>query len=187
MVMPSFYKKPRASLGTRVEAAFKKTSIGQVYEQRRAAKNAPLTPMTPGLSFNSPTMQVMHKKGGWSTVTYRDPAAMNVVTFKVRSNTIKEKLKIPRTKWTSPEGAVYSQWIRNTEVGGLDAKRRQVEGMLKVAIIKKDVELEQKLRQILQMPDRDVAKFWDAWRAAHTDVEIDEFFDYEDYLDEAWL
>lgn len=187
MVMQSFYKKPRASLATRLEATFKKTSIGQVYEERKAARNAPLTPMTPGLAFNSPTMQVMYKKGGWATVTYRDPAAMNVITFRVRSNAIREKLNIPRTQWTSPEGAVYSQWIKNTSAGQMYTKRRQVEGMLKTSIAKGDTEMEKKLRQILQMPDKDVAKFWDAWRDAHTDVEIDEFFDYEEQLDEAWL
>ena len=41
MVMPSFYKKPRYNLATRLEATFGKTGVKQVYEARKVA---PLEP-----------------------------------------------------------------------------------------------------------------------------------------------
>ena len=41
--------------------------------------------------------------------------------------------------------------------------------------------------QILEMSDEKVAEFWDMWRGAHSDTEIEDFFKYEEEVDESWL
>ena len=61
MVMPSFYKKPRYNLVTRLEATFGKTGVKQVYEARKVA---PLEPGSKGLEYDTPMLQVEHTKGG---------------------------------------------------------------------------------------------------------------------------
>ena len=59
--------------------------------------------------------------------------------------------------------------------------------MLKASIRKNDVEMVEKLEKILAMSDEKVAEFWDAWTAAHSDTEIEDFFKYEEEVDESWL
>lgn len=183
MAMPSFYKKPRISLATRLEATFSKKSVRQVYETRKVQ---PLVPGSKGLAYDTPMLQVKDIRGGWSKVTYRDPAAMNPVTFHIRTKELKPILEEGGDFWRTTEEYVYSHWINTTKAGGLYTKRRKVEGMLKASIKKKDWEMVEKLQQILQMSDEKVAEFWDAWRAAHSDAEIEDFFNYEDEVDESW-
>lgn len=184
MSMPSFYKKPRISLATRLEATFKKVSVKKVYEDR---KIQPLMPGTRGLAYDTPMMQVKHIKGGWSKVTYRDPVAMDQVTFHIRTKELKPILEHGGDFWRTTEEYVYHEWITTTKAGGLYTKRRSVEGMLKASIHKKDEEMVAKLRKILEMSDEKVAEFWDMWRGAHSDTEIEDFFKYEEEVDESWL
>lgn len=184
MVMTPFYKKPRISLATRLEATFGKMGVKKVYEARKVE---PLTPMSRGLSFNTPRMQVKNIRGGWSKVTYRDPSAKNEVTFHIRTKDIKDALAKGRNAWYAPEEKVYSIWIHGSKAGELYSKRRQVEGMYKASVQKGDLEMAGKLEQILAMSDEKVAQFWDAWTDAHSDTEIEDFFKYEEEVDEAWL
>ena len=184
MAMPSFYKKPRYSLATRLEATFGKTSVKQVYEARKVA---PLEPGSKGLAYDTPMMQVKHTKGGWSKVTYRDPAARNQVTFHMRTKELKPILDRGGDFWRTTEEYVYRQWIRNSKAGSLYTKRRNVEGMLKASIRKGDAEMVEKLEKVLAVSDEKVAEFWDAWCAAHSDTEIEDFFKYEEEVDESWL
>ena len=59
--------------------------------------------------------------------------------------------------------------------------------MYKASIQKGDLEMAGKLEQILAMSDEKVAQFWDAWSEAHSDTEIEDFFKYDEEVDDAWL
>lgn len=177
----SMYKRPRSSVGTQVEAAIGHSSVKQVYAAR---KTAPLTGMEKGIVVNQPRLKVQARGGGWARVTYTDPAAGRPITFNVRLSKIKGVMNKQPNAWFHPAEAVYSEWIRSTKAGAMYSARRQVEGMLKVAQTRGDAEMIRKLEAILKKPDKDVAAFRTEWEEAHTDEEIEDFYEYEE--EEVW-
>lgn len=149
-----------------------------------APKKAPVNVIVPEVpAYDTPRMTVINKKGGWSRVTYTDPAAGRPVTFSIRSNVVKKAFDKPRNKWYQPEEAVYSFWINDYKKGMLYSKRRKVEGALKMARKRhpEDVTMWEK---ILTMSDEKVAQAWDEWVEMHSDEEIIEYFDNSDKYDD---
>ena len=182
MVMPSFYKKPRMSLGTRVEASLGKRSAKSVYKGRKVE---PLTGFEKNILVNRERLVVQGRGGGWARVTYRnanDPRGG--VTFNIRLSKIKDVMNKPPSIMFHPAEAVYSEWIHTSEAGKYYTNRRQVEGMLKTAIKKGDMEMAEQLRKILAKDDKTVYEFRQAWLNAHEPFEIADFYDYEE--EETW-
>lgn len=182
-------KTRRVSIATQVQASIGHKSVKQVYAQRKEAKRIaalPLSGTEQGLAVNQPRLKVQTKKGGWSKVTYTDPNAKSPITFNIRTSGIKDVMYKEPNAWFHPAEAVYSRWINTTVQGQLYSARRQVEGMLKVAVRTGDTEMARKLEQILAMDDVTVAKFRKDWEDAHSDVEIEEYYTYEDETEIVW-
>lgn len=183
MPMPSFYRRPRhVSIATQIQASIGHRSVQEVYAERRQRKTGPLLGTETNIIVNDPRLKVQVRGGGWAKVTYTDPNASGPVTFSIRMSKIKYYLDKPPSDWFHPAEATYSEWINTTKEGALYSARRQVEGMLKVAVKKGDEELAERLRQILKKDDLTVAQFRQDWLNAHTDVEIEDFYDYEEEL-----
>lgn len=180
---PPVKVKGRASIGTQVEAALGHKSIQQVYASRRVAVK-PLTGSERGIVVDMPRLKVQSRGGGWARVTYVDPNAKGPVTFSIRMNKIADVMHKAPNAWFDPAEAVYSKWVNTTTGGARYSARRQVEGMLKVATKRGDMEMAKKLETILGMSDEKVASFRKEWEEAHTDQEIEDWYDYEE--EEVW-
>lgn len=154
------------------------------YDRPRATKGAAklISRNVPTYLVNEPRIRATVSGGGWAKVTYIDPATGRTATFSMRANTVREALGQKRNRWYDPATAVYSKWIQGTRQGYLYSQRNQVEGMLKTALRKGDVDLAAKLEQVLKMDDEKVARFREEWEKAHTDVEIEDFYKYEETL-----
>lgn len=176
----SYYSKPRASVGTQVEAALGHKSIKQVYAERSVPTT--LTGTEKGIVVNQPRLKVQERGGGWARVTYTDPQAKGPITFSIRMNQIKGVMNKAPNRWFHPAEAVYSKWINSTKAGEVYTARRQVEGMLKASIKKGDLEMASKLEKILKKSDKEVAEFRQQWKDAHTDEEIEDFYEYDDEI-----
>lgn len=129
---------------------------------------------------NEPRLKVENARGGWSHVTYTDPNANKPIEFNIRTSKIADVMNREANAWFHPAEAVYSEWINSSVSGQKYSARRQVEGMLKVAIKKGDIEMVDKLTAILKMNDDKVAQFRQMWLDAHTDMEIEDFYDYDE-------
>lgn len=165
----------------------KKSRVLSPEEQRKGMQglakkySAPVKPATPGkVVLENPRMTVTSRGGGWARVTYRDPRASTPVTFSMRMSEVKKSFAKKATAWYEPETDVYRKWIRSTKAGELHSKRRQVEGALKIAERKGDEEMADAWRKVLQMSDEKVAQFWDEWTDSMSDVELDEYFEYDE-------
>lgn len=178
----SISKRPRASIATTVEAGLGHVSAQQVYASRKILN--PLTGTERGIVVNDPRLKVQSRGGGWARVTYTDPNAPAPITFSIRMNKISDVMHKQPNAWFHPAEAVYSKWINTTKKGADYSARRQVEGMLKVAIKRGDDEMARRLEEILKMSDDKVAAFRKDWEDSHTDEEIDDWYDYEE--EEVW-
>lgn len=170
----------KTAIRTYLSAVLEKKSIPQVRAERKAAKTAPVTGLSGNIIHNEPRLTVQKRGGGWVRATYRDPYAGKEVTFNLRSNIYRQAIGQKQNRWYDAPSAVYSAWINETRAGALYTARRQVEGMLKVAEMKGDIEMAGKLTQVLGMDDEKVAQFRDEWERVHTDSEIEEFYEYEE-------
>lgn len=170
----------KAALGTYLSAVLQRKSIPQVKAERIAERKSPVTAMSENIVHSEPRLIVQSRGGGWVKATYRDVYAGKEVTFNLRSNIYRQAINQKRNRWYDAPSAVYSAWINETRAGALYTARRQVEGMLKVAEMKGDVQMAGKLTQILGMDDEKVAQFRDEWERVHTDSEIEEFYEYEE-------
>lgn len=130
--------------------------------------------------YDNPRMTVTSRGGGWARVTYRDPAAKGPVTFNLRMSEVKKSFAKKATAWYEPETDVYRKWIGSTKAGEMYSKRRRAEGALKVAERKGDEEMAEAWRKVLRMSDEKVAAFWDEWTSSMSDVELDEYFEYDE-------
>lgn len=171
----------RINVGDVVTAAFTRRSVPEVRAERLASRRQMNTALVPGAQGvrTQGRLSYQHRGGGWTRVTVRDVALGIETTFSLRTPVFSELLH-KRGMFYDPAQAMYSRWINTTKAGYLYSQRRQVEGMLKTAIKKGDVEMASKLEQILKMSDEKVAQFREAWVDAHTDVEMDEFYEYDD-------
>lgn len=170
--------KKRASLGTIIESAMGHKSIREVYAGRKTPVH--LTGAEKGIVVNDPRLKVQNRGGGWARVTYIDPRANGPVTFSIRMKKIEGVMNKEPNAWFHPAEAVYSQWVNYTAKGAKYSARRQVEGMLKVAIKKGDYEMVEKLQYILTLSDDKVEQFRKDWEMAHTNAEIEDWYDYEE-------
>lgn len=186
MVMVNPLKKKRhVALKTVLEAGLGHKSIKQVYAERRELKLSKTTHLTgteKNLLLNDPRLKIQMGKGGWTKVTYLDPNASGLVTFSIQYAKIKDIITRQPSRFFHPAEAVYSKWINESPAGKMYTARRQVEGMLKVALKRGDVELADKITQILKKSDSTVAQFRADWVNAHSDVEISDWYDYDDVI-----
>lgn len=149
-------------------------------EIRRATGGRPVEPGE--LIVDEPRLKVYKLKGGWSRVIYTDPEAANPVEFSIRSNEIKDLLEKKDTLWDKKPERIYSHWINTTEAGQLYTERRRVEGMLKIAVMTGDKELEAEIREVLRGSDKEVAAWRMRWLMDRTDLEIAEFYKYKERI-----
>lgn len=149
------------------------------------------------LIIDDPRFKVYKQGGGWARVEYKGSTAGGWVKFHIREKEIREIIAKSDTMFWSRGDAVYSKWIQSTDMGQLYTHRRQVEGMLKVAIRKsaKDpamAEMATKLEALLKKSDKEVAEWHQKWLDEHTKVEKAEYYDYKDVMNdeietsEAW-
>lgn len=179
-------KRRKVSLGTTIEAALSHKSIKDVYAEKKVLeKNVHLTGAERNLLVNDPRLKVQKRGGGWAKVTYMDTRVGSPVTFSIRMSKIEGVMYKQPTAWFHPAEAVYSQWINYTARGAKYSARRQVEGMLKVAIKKGDSEMVDKLTYILSLNDDKVEQFRKDWLDSHTNEEIEDWYDYEE--EEEWV
>lgn len=122
-------------------------------------------------------MRYRNMGGGWTRVTVRDVMNNSEVTFSIRTKRMNEILSSNRRFW-DPAAEAYSEWIKTTKAGYLYSNRRRVEGLLKAAMKRGDMELAAQLKEILEKPDEVVAKFYDDWYEAHTKTEIAQYYAY---------
>lgn len=136
---------------------------------------------SPGeLIVDDPRLKVYKRGGGWARVVYTDPnASTGTIEFSIRMNKIKDALAKTESAWYTRAEGVYAKWIQSTAKGAMYTDRRQVEGMLKVAIRKGDTALADELRALLAKDDRTVSEWRQKWLSEHTDVEIRDFYDYD--------
>ena len=59
--------------------------------------------------------------------------------------------------------------------------------MYKASIQNGNLEMAGKLEHVLAMSDEKVAQFCDAGTEAQSDTEIEDFFKYEEEVDDSWL
>lgn len=180
MAMPSFYKSPRRSIATTVESALGHKSVKQVYAERKAPGYGQLTGSERNIVVNDPRLKVQSRKGGWAKVTYTDPNAKSPITFNIRMKEIKDVMNKMPNAWFHPAEAVYSKWINKTTGGKVYSARRQVEGMRKAALKRLDMDEVARLDKILARSDKDVMQFRQEWEDAHTDAEIEDYYEYEE-------
>lgn len=168
----------RVSTSDMITAVLKRISPQQARAERlapRHARSQALVPGTPGVQTRG-RLSWEVRGGGWVRVTVRDGG--RVATFNLRTPQFNEMLN-KRGMFYDPAQAMYSHWINNTKAGYLHSQRRQVEGMLKVAQRKGDIDEASRLQEILKMSDEKVAQFREEWVKAHEDVDIDEYYEYE--------
>lgn len=176
----------KAAIGNIVKAGFGHKSVGQVRASERLERSAPLDISKVGpksIIVNEGRIQAAHSGGGWAKVNYVDPVTRRTVTFNMRTTTLREALGQRKNRWYDPATAVYAKWIKGTRAGQLYSARRQVEGMLKTALKKGDMEMAGKLEQILAMSDEKVLAFRQEWEKAMSDAEVEQFYTYEDTVD----
>lgn len=169
----------RVSTRDMITAVVDRISPQQARDSRLASRRNRRTAVTPGQAGVTTMGRMSYQKvgGGWSRVTVAEPDG-RVVTFSLRTPRLNEILN-GKGLFYDPAYKAYSEWINTTRVGYLHSQRRQVEGMLKTARKKGDIEEASKLEQILKMSDEKVAQFREEWLEAHSDVEIDEYYEYE--------
>ena len=169
----------RVSTRDMITAVVDRISPRQARDRRLASRRGRRTAVTPGQAGVTTMGRMSYQKvgGGWSRVTVAEPDG-RVVTFSLRTPRLNEILN-GKGLFYDPAYKAYSEWINTTRVGYLHSQRRQVEGMLKTARKKGDIEEASKLEQILKMSDEKVAQFREEWLEAHSDVEIDEYYEYE--------
>lgn len=169
----------RVSTRDMITAVVDRISPRQARDQRLASRRSRRTAVTPGQAGVTTMGRMSYQKvgGGWSRITVAEPDG-RVVTFSLRTPRLNEILN-GKGLFYDPAYKAYSEWINTTRVGYLHSQRRQVEGMLKTARKKGDIEEASKLEQILKMSDEKVAQFREEWLDAHSDVEIDEYYEYE--------
>lgn len=169
----------RVSTRDMITAVVNRISPQQARDQRLASRRTRRTAVTPGQSGATTMGRMSYRKvgGGWSRITVAEPDG-RVVTFSLRTPRLNEILN-GKGLFYDPAYKAYSEWINTTRAGYLYSQRRQVEGMLKTALKKGDIDEASKLEQILKMSDEKVAQFREEWLEAHSDVEIDEYYEYE--------
>lgn len=172
-------KARRFSTRDMITAVVKRMSPRQVREERLASRRNRRAAVVPGQSGTTTMGRMSYRKvgGGWSRVTVAEPDG-RTVTFSLRTPRLNEILN-GKGLFYDPAYKAYSEWINTTGGGYLYSQRRQVEGMRKAALKKGDLEEAAKLEQILKMSDEKVARFREEWLEAHSDVEIDEYYEYE--------
>lgn len=172
-------KARRFSTSDMITAVVKRMSPQQVREQRLASRRNRRSAVVAGQKGVTTMGRMSYRKvgGGWSRVTVAEPDG-RVVTFSLRAPKLNEILN-GKGLFYDPAYKAYSEWINTTRGGYLYSQRRQVEGMLKTALKKGDIDEASKLEQILKMSDEKVARFREEWLEAHSDVEIDEYYEYE--------
>ena len=218
----------RPSLGTTIQAASQHKSASQIYQDRRVEKarhkanreaiaksdldpkviDAPVPYKRDYLSKNAgsygqlivdnPRLKVYDQGGGWARVVYTGPTAGEPVVFSIRKKLINDAIARPNGLFYNKAEGVYSKWINETKAGAMYTHRRQVEGMLKVAIRKSASDPEyaamvDKLQKLLKKSDAEIAAWHQKWLDEHSKVEKEEFYDYTDVVgditaySEAWL
>ena len=172
-------KAKRFSTGDMITSVVKRISPQQARDQRLASRRNRRTAVVPGQSGVTTMGRMSYQKvgGGWSRVTIAEPDG-RMVTFSLRTPKLNEILN-GKGLFYDPAYKAYSEWINTTRAGYLYSQRRQVEGMLKTARKKGDIDEAAKLEQILKLSDEKVAQFREEWLEAHSDVEIDEYYEYE--------
>ena len=172
-------KARRVSTRDMITAVVKRMSPQQARERRLASRRNRRSAVVPGQSGTTTTGRMSYRKvgGGWSRVTVAEPDG-RVVTFSLRTPKLNEILE-GKGLFYDPAYKAYSEWINTTRGGYLYSQRRQVEGMRKAALKKGNLDEAAKLEQILKLSDEKVARFREEWLEAHSDVEIDEYYEYE--------
>ena len=121
-------------------------------------------------------MNIMHKLGGWSEVSFMRDGRF--VKMKLRSNIVNDELKKGHMRFNNASDRLYSEWINNTVAGKTYTARRQVEGMLKIALDKGDVAMAEELTQVLSKSDSKVLAYRQKWEREHSDDQIEQFYYY---------
>lgn len=162
------------------KAATRKARYTQPGQVRKFGRSDKVDLDAADLIVDEPRLKVYKLKGGWSRVVYTDPAAAGPVEFSIRTKEIAEELKAMDTIWKVKPERVYSKWINTTAAGKTYVERRRVEGMLKVAIKRGDTALEEEIRKVLEGSDEAVAAWRMRWLMDKSDIEIAEFYDYDE-------
>lgn len=124
---------------------------------------------------------VSRENFGWVKVQYKDVGSNKVIETNIRPKMwqqIESEVNAGK-KYKSVEGIFYNKWRTGTSAGRLYSDRRQVEGMLKVAIERKDTKLIEELTEVLSRGDEAVSRWYQKWLSEHSNEEIEEFYDYE--------
>lgn len=172
------FRPKRVSGRAYTEALLSRGTIAQA--RATLSMRTPLTGTERNIILNEPRMIVQNRGGGWVRVTYRDVYAGESVTFNIRKTAYLEAMS-KGGRFYDPLQGVYSRWINTTRQGYMYSQRRQVEGMLKVAKIKGDMALVSELERILMMSDEKVARFREEWEKIHSETEIEEFYEYDEF------
>jgi len=115
---------------------------------------------------------------GWVGLKYTSPSKVTN-KFNLRPKQFAEVLGKERGMYETLAENTYSKWIKTTKKGQMFADRRHVEGVLKTANARGDVELADKITKVLEGSDKKVSEFWNEWYDSMSAMQIDEFFNYE--------
>ena len=123
---------------------------------------------------------VSSKNFGWVKVEYKDVGAGKTIEANIRPKMWEDIQRAVDSgkKYKSIEGVFYTKWRTETTAGRLYSDRRQVEGMLKVAIERGDTRLIDEITEVLKKGDDAVSRWYQKWLSEHSEEEIEEFYDY---------
>lgn len=125
---------------------------------------------------------------GWYNVQYKDVGADGRI---VETNIRPKMWEAIRTevdsnkKYKTIEGVFYHKWRNETTSGAMYSARRQVEGLLKASIERRDTAFTEELQEVLKKGDEAVYRWYEKWLSEHSNEEIEEYYDYE--MDESGL
>ena len=130
--------------------------------------------------FLEPRLIATRTSKTWVNVRYRPTPNDNWVSFNVRPKFFNELYDKPIGKYGTMAESAYYKWTTSTSYGKYYTGRRHVEGMLKTAQRKGDMDQVETLEQMLRkMSDKQLYAFYDAWTKSLNDASIDDYFDYD--------
>lgn len=133
----------------------------------------------PRVSFKSAGLTATQTNFGWVKVKYWDRTRMREVETNVRPRFWREVVETPLGRFDTVEGVFYSKWISETKAGSVYTAVKQVEGIYKVARAKGNQALMDEVAEVLKRSPEAIAAWYKRWLDMHTNVELEEFYDYE--------